>query len=292
MSTIEQRRSARFFFTLEGIFYHVNGEHRIETRDISAGGAFFKSPENPAKNTVVKLLLWIKKDQDGEIKSYPVDVSAFVVRALKYSAEDEGENGFAVRWLTVSCKNDSQPLKEFLKGFLGIGYGFITIQRPSEAEKVYMFKFPEAEKIMKTIQEASGEKPVPKKVDTPAREPSGTSNVKKRVMTGVYVSIPITFMVGDQTFAGVASKIADNGMRIDTDSPIPQQYERISIKLTLETKRRKVDLNLNGTVTIVKPLDFDLTSGGSFEVEFGIGNDPVIVNIYRKVVEQLKSTVF
>jgi hypothetical protein len=110
----------------------------------------------------------------------------------------------------------------------------------------------------------------------------------RKSSTGLYLILPLTYIIDGKELAGNAIKMSDSGLRIDTVLELPETYKRIQIKIMFMTRKKKHILNINGTVTVVKPHTDERGPGGIFEVELTLVNDPKTLGIYRQIIDQIK----
>lgn len=275
----ERRSDPRFSSPIKA--YALGGPTAVlETSDISAGGAYFVGDPRVDVGSRFWLSLELAVNQRGHESVFPLAAEVRVVR--RNEAPDGSTFGFGCQWLSVFCRGDVTPLKEFLRQTLSISAGFIQTASPPDAPMpAYAFVFPGAQEFLDVPEAAPPEDDALAASDrTPLPMARGTP---------VYVLVPVTWSTDEGEFEGRATKLLPHMVRVATAAGLPPAYRRVTLKIPVKQRDKPGVLGLGGTVLNVRKAVGGATEG-QFEVQLTLGNDPEAVSLYRKLLEQLASS--
>jgi hypothetical protein len=247
--------------------------------DVSTGGVYFLG--DPGIRTGESM--WLDLDLVNAVRRTegPPPLCAEVLVARISAGPDGVPVGFGARWLTAISREDVAPLRDLLRGILSISTGFVQALKPQDFGGVpaYVFVFPKAGVAREGSPRGAGR-------ERAAAETEGTME-PKRTRTGIYGMLSLTYLLDDGEYEGQAVKLLPHGMRIQTQTRLPDAYRSLTILIPVKTEKADA-LSLKGTVIAVKRAVAD--GPAQFEVELGIGNDPSALAAYRAILDKLSQT--
>jgi hypothetical protein len=284
----ERRIDPRFRYTMKA--YTADGEARaFETTDVSASGAYFSGDPSVADGAGLALRLELATtDSQGRPTLYPLDAEVVIARTSP--ASDGTVQGFGARWVAVSCEGDLQPLRQFLKAILSISAGFVQTIPPvagdDEGAPLYRFVFPGPAAPRPEPQKAP---PAPSPRAERATETRLLSDlqVQQETRTGVYLLLPVMVAYDGEEYEAKVVKMLPHNLRLSSGHSLPAPYHRLTIKIAVKHRDKPGSLDLQGTVTAVRPGQGD----NQFEVELSLGNEPEALAQYRKILDGIVATL-
>lgn len=296
----EKRIASRRDISLRALIVGDRLHRTIITNNIGPYGAFFVGNYPVKQGARLRLRLYIPVKENDKSGSTGLDVYVSVVRVE--SGTKEIPEGFAAQWIRASSVGDVYPLKEFLKTYLQIGGGFAHVLKPeSEGEvPVYSFFFPKPDQthvapadIVEPVSKDAGKELIQARPDIPPVDAENKKTAEPLaepdVPTRVYATLPIHYIYSEKTFDGIAIKLKQEGVRIDSTDKLPKVYSPITIEIPVDNPGKKETLPINGTVSLVKISKHG--KGGQFEIKFSLKNSPVVLDKYREILKMLQESV-
>ena len=288
MEGIEKRRHKRKQLRLKAYALDTRDHRVFESRDVSAGGVYFVGNPGLERGSDLWVRVELGVTEEDTEKVYPVDTKVKIVRLTR---DDKGRViGFGAAWEMAMSTGEVMPLKAFLVNILGIGTGYIQVLGPTEHQgrPYFLHTFVPAVEAQRERASAEGAKDTERPAED-GKEPMAAArpSSKGRLRTGIYAVVPIIYEAKGGEYEGTATKVRPHGLRVVTNGPLPEPYQRTTVKfVTPKASNETGDpLSLVGSVVTVR-------EGGegterSFEIEFSLGNPPHRLAEYRRLIEIL-----